>query len=836
MTAGAKDARRRLARLSVGLLAGAAPAALHAQQPAPPAAAAAPPAADGFEIRGADGKPLPPDVQRQLRAQFKDQMALAATGAGGAGGAQPASGETEIVVAAEKPRGSVVGDIPAALTFKPVDIRAYGANDIQELLQTLGPQVSSDRGREEEGPIVLLNGRRVSGQAEIARIPTEAIERMEVFPEELALKYGYPATRKVVNIVTFERFSSQIGQASLAGATDGGRDTPGASASLLRIRGNTRLSLDADYSRSGALLESERGVRQLDAGPELGRFRTLLPDNERFILTGTVSADVIKGLSSTLNARLGSERNESLFGIAATGAPLTGTVETDTRHLGTTLGGRLGDWQWTLTGNYDRTSTDTRIDLAGPDGPLGTEARAVDRLANADLVLGGDLARLPAGPVSASLRAGVDFRDFSSRSTAGAGFDLSRDRGAVQASIDLPIASRRLGTLAAIGDLSLNANLQLEEFSDFGTLRTWGYGLNWTPSPAINLVASASWEEGAPALEQLGAPLVVTPNVRSFDFTRGETVDLTRRIGGNPDLRADERRIASIGLTIKPLAKTDLTISLDYLRTRVDDPIAAFPIALPEVEAAFPDRFTRGADGRLLEIDARPVNFARSEQEQLRFGINFTRPLGEVPPSLRDVRVRFVQSEADAQRRLPPAARLAPAAPGSPGARLAETLTSRFYVSAHYTLRLEDEIVLRDGGPRLDLLDGGAVDARGGRPRHEVELQAGAYRRGLGVRVSASWVSGTSVTGLAGPGGDGDLRFSDYGTINLGLFMNLADRFGGPAAPGWMKGVRASLSIVNLLNDRPEVRDGTGATPINYQPAYLNPIGRLISFSLRKAF
>lgn len=817
----------RRARLAAALIAGVTPIGVQAQDAGPPAASPTP---DGFEIRGADGKPLPPEVQRQLRAQFKDQMPPPAP---------PPADPQDIVVAAEKPRGSVVGDIPAALTFKPVDIRAYGAGDIRELLQTLGPQVASSRGREAEGPIVLLNGRRVSGDAEIARIPTEAIERMEVFPEELALKYGFPATRKVVNIVTFERFSSQIGQASLAGATEGGRDTPGAIASLLRIRGDTRLSLDADYSRSGALLESERGIRQLDAGPELGRARTLLPGNERFSLTGTVSADVIAGLSSTLNARLGSERNRSLFGIAATGEPLTGTVQTDTRHLGTTLGGRLGKWQWTLTGNLDRTSTGTRIDLAGPAGPIGTEARAVDRTANADLVLGGDLARLPAGPVSVSLRAGADFRDFSSRSTAGGtggGFDLSRDRGVVQANIDLPVVSRRLGGLAMIGDLSVNANVQLERFSDFGTLRTWGYGLNWTPSPAINLVASASWEEGAPALEQLGAPLVVTPNVRTFDFSRGETVDLTRRIGGNPDLRADERRIASIGLTIKPLAKADLTINLDYLRTRIDNPITAFPIALPEVEAAFPERFARGADGRLLEIDARPVNFARSEQEQLRFGFNFTRPLGTVPPALRDVRVRFVQSEADAQRRLPPGARLAAATPGSPGARLAETLTSRVFVSAYYTLRLEDEIVLRDGGPRLDLLGGGAIDARGGRPRHEIELQAGAYRRGLGVRASASWVSGTTVSGLAGPGREGDLRFSAYGTINLSLFMNVADRFGGPTAPGWMKGVRASLSVVNLLNDRPEVRDRLGMTPINYQPAYLNPVGRLISFSLRKAF
>jgi hypothetical protein len=49
------------------------------------------------------------------------------------------------------------------------------------------------------------------------------------------------------------------------------------------------------------------------------------------------------------------------------------------------------------------------------------------------------------------------------------------------------------------------------------------------------------------------------------------------------------------------------------------------------------------------------------------------------------------------------------------------------------------------------------------------------------------------------------------------------------------EGTRISLGIANLLNARPEVRDGAGTTPINYQGAYLNPLGRLVSFSLRKS-
>ena len=192
---------RGFGRLCVGLLAGAASTALHAQE----TAQAAPPAPPKIEFKGADGKPLPPEIQRQLEERFRNDPELARKLA------QQAANKDDIVVSAKRPRGSVISDIPPERTLRADDIRAYGANDIQELLQTLGPQVRSERGREDKGPVVLLNGKRVSSLAEIAKIPTEAIERMDVLPEEVALAYGYPADQKVVNVVVFERFTSKVG-------------------------------------------------------------------------------------------------------------------------------------------------------------------------------------------------------------------------------------------------------------------------------------------------------------------------------------------------------------------------------------------------------------------------------------------------------------------------------------------------------------------------------------------------------------------------------------------------------------------------------------------------
>ena len=114
--------------------------------------------------------------------------------------------------------------------------------------------------------------------------------------------------------------------------------------------------------------------------------------------------------------------------------------------------------------------------------------------------------------------------------------------------------------------------------------------------------------EVAPSVTQLGDPLSIDPNSRVFDFQTGRTVDITRITGGNPDLLAETRRVLRLGLNVRPFGeRTDLVVTANYNRTRIDDPIAQFPTATPEIEAAFPARFIRDLGGNLVSIDSRPV-------------------------------------------------------------------------------------------------------------------------------------------------------------------------------------------------------------------------------------
>jgi outer membrane receptor protein involved in Fe transport len=134
----------------------------------------------------------------------------------------------------------------------------------------------------------------------------------------------------------------------------------------------------------------------------------------------------------------------------------------------------------------------------------------------------------------------------------------------------------------------------------------------------------------------------------------------------------------------------------------------------------------------------------------------------------------------------------------------------------------------------IDLLDGGAIGSSGGQPRHRIEAQGGISKNGFGLRFTANWQSGTVVR--AGPRSvTGDLHFSPLATADLRLFADVS-QLGHLGRESWARGLRITLSIDNLFNQRQRVRDATGATPLSYQPDYLDPLGRTVRLTIRKLF
>ncbi|MGZ5956616.1 MAG: TonB-dependent receptor, partial [Caulobacteraceae bacterium] len=102
------------------------------------------------------------------------------------------SSVSEVVVTAEHrvEPGEVVGDVKPDIQLGPEDIQSYGVTAITDLLDQLAPEIRSDAGRGGEPPAILINGHRISDFREIRNLPTEALLRVDILPEEAALKYG----------------------------------------------------------------------------------------------------------------------------------------------------------------------------------------------------------------------------------------------------------------------------------------------------------------------------------------------------------------------------------------------------------------------------------------------------------------------------------------------------------------------------------------------------------------------------------------------------------------------------------------------------------------------
>jgi len=869
-----------------------------------------------------------------------------------------------IVVTGQSQRAAAVGDIRPEQTLNAGDVRALGVGSVAELLQDLAPQTRSDRGRGGEQPVTLLNGRRVSSFAEIRNIPAEAIERVDILPEEVALKYGYSADQRVVNIVLRRRFRAVTTEVEGGQTTDGGGKVGTVEGTLLHVRREQRLNLHLEYRASAAITEADRNLVSrsggrpfdragnivgLDGGEidpglsalvgtpvtiagvpgavptladfaatanranstNVGRFRTIRPETRSFNANVVYSRTILGNVGATINASLDRSDSDSRRGLPGAsllvpGAnpfspfgqdtrlfrylgddPLLQNVRTVTGHLGFTLDKDIAHWRLSLTGNYDHGETRTRTGrgndvtalqaaIIGGVNPFGTypagllDVRLVDRAkstsdsGNLQFVATGPVARLPAGEVGATFKAGIDTLQFDARSLRSgtiASSDLSRTDVNGRFNLDLPLTSRRERVLAAIGDLSLNINGGFDRYSDFGTLGTWGYGASWKPTAGVSLIYSASEERGPPSVQQLGNPVIVTPDVQTFDYATGRTIDIVQTGGGNPALDADRRRVTKIGLTLKPF-KADVTLTANFIDSRIRNAIANFPEPTAAIERAFPDRFTRDADGDLVAIDARPINFSRQDRSELRWGVDFTHRLKtseallqairDSPRAKRERERRRAEAVArgEAPPRRPdegiPGAAVLPdgragAAPGSsgggtrgrggfrgPGGGLAQG--GRIAVSFFHTWHFKDEVLIRPGLPRLDLLNGDALGSNGGTSRHELEAQFNYANNGIGLRLTGNWQSGSTVRA---PTPAGTLRFSPHMTANARLFINLNQQI-RLLEQGWAQGARLALKIDNIFNARRDVRDGTGATPLRYQGGYLDPAGRVIRIEFRK--
>lgn len=803
--------------------------------------------------------------------------------------AEPADTErhgNEILVVAERIRGQVESPSPPIAVLDEKDIQALGATTLADVLTQLAPQTGSGRGRVSGPPVVLINGQRIGNFREMRNFPQEAIRRVEILPEEVALRFGFPANTRVVNMILKDNYSSKTIEAETGFPTRGGFQTYEVEATALRIDGPQRFSVTARIDDTSELTEAEREVIQtagsiptVSTDPNPAGFRSLIADSRELGLNVSLARGLGKdglGGNFSLNGNLtrtDSRRNSGLdvvlltapggaTAIRALDDPLERATRTTSAQGGAALNTRLGDWQLnaTLDGNHteSRTVIDRRANTsalvaaaaAGTlpiTGPLPTVADAGQDLAlsNSDridglLTLIGRPARLPGGEVTATLRTGFTFLSFDTEDTRSAvgKVNLNRNRFTAGANVGVPITSRRENFGAGLGDLALNFSLGWDHLSDFGSVMDWSAGLTWSPFRFEKLSLSASYlvNEQAPGLSELGNPIATTLNVPIFDLVRGETVLATVISGGNPALLKEKQRDLKFGANWQLPFLQNSSLVVEYFRNRSDNVTASFPLLTPEIEAAFPGRVTRDASGRLVSVDQRPVTFAEQRASRLRWGLNVSGQLGKAPAGGGFMGMAGGPPQRPAGAGAPPAGprpQGGGAGRGGGGGMMAMMGggrgPGRWSLGVFHTAQFDSQVLIAPGVPVLDLLGGDSLSSTGS-PRHTIEFNGGLFKNGFGTFFNGTWTGPSRLTGVT------NLRFGSVTRMNINFFAALGQQQGLVKKAPFFKGSQVSLRFENLFDSRQKVTDGTGAVPIGYQADLIDPRGRLIEIEFRKMF
>lgn len=588
--------------------------------------------------------------------------------------------DTEIVVEGQRLRGQLDVDQAPVLELTEEDIQASGATSIAELIAVAVPQSTSSSGRGGSGrPVFLVNGVRIGSFREMRSYPPESIAKVEVMPEEVAQRLGFPPDRRVINLILKDNYSSREVEAEYEQPSSGGYRALEGELTYVGINKGDRINLNAEINDVTMMRESERDVIQtagsvsdVTGDPDQAQYRSLISDSFNFEISGnwaksladsgsslslntTYERSEIRSLSGLNTVTLTAPDSSTAFRTLDAADPLETRIITDTISSSGSWARPVGSWRLNTTfdasvsdnvreidrrGDTAQLVADAAAGLLAIDGALPSLGDAGFDTATSEIVsaqakstLRGTLIDLPAGELSTTLDVGYSWdriTSFDTRSDSGARLK----RGDLEAGINVavPLTSSRELFLDTFGSFTLNGQAGLNHYSDFGTLYDWSLGLNWKPWDNLDLQATYTRNEAAPSLSNLGSPQVTSLNVPVFDFVNGQTVLATVTSGGNPNLLAETQKDWKFSANWEVPFRQNTRLSAEYFNISSNDVTSSFPALTQAIEEAFPSRFTRDITGILTAIDRTPVTFEATQSKRLVLGFNTRGAWGKARP------------------------------------------------------------------------------------------------------------------------------------------------------------------------------------------------------------
>lgn len=698
----------------------------------------------------------------------------------------------DIIVYGERLR--LIRNLPPTMVLTRDQLDRLNASTAGELAAKSREMMQSGGGQ----PITLLNGRRVASPDDFADLPAQAIERIENWPPPAGAKFGYGADQSVTNFVTQKRFTGGNLDQVLRHASEGRGASQRSQANFAKIANERRVSLSGDLEHQSWLKERDRldqfEMSAADHG-EPATVRTLLPAELRLRVSGTYAMPVGKRMNGLATLALDRRLARSLEGLLnedeADAGQAFGRLVRRTRgskiRLGAKLDGYLGASQLTLTASAEQIQNDT--DGISALDERDATSRAFTGFASSALAT--PLFELPAGTLDANVTLSATAERLKSTGFDGSSSDpLRRSIVLGRLALTIPLTSKPRNVFGAIGSLSAGLTADISSISG----RNWvgrGASLTWVPFPSLIVTVGASRSFIPPELSLLGDSEYRALNLPIFDYVKGSTYFVTATYQGNSSLEPEQNRSRRITAIIRPWPQKNLQITAEYSsQVRRERPFRVTALTRDTLDA-LPQLVTRDADGNPIAILVRPFGLYRDRQREMRTELSYFGPLGSPPKDGADDRP-FLMWTMKVNR------------------------------------LLERKVVIARGSRSIDLLHGDALETVP-LPRSTLQSVLNIAKGPVGVTLVGTWRSSASVK----TDDSGTLRFGSLATVDVDAFVDLSTLAKGSKL---FQNLKLTARVQNLFNKRQDVRDEQGLNPRAFSPAYLDPLGRLLSVALRKSF
>ncbi|WP_457354272.1 TonB-dependent receptor domain-containing protein [Sphingomonas sp. UYP23] len=538
---------------------------------------------------------------------------------------------SDIVVTGSRIRGAPVAS--TVITLGRDSIRSAGQANLADVARTLpqsfgggqNPGIGFDvpeangadvgggssinlRGLGSDATLTLLDGHRLSYSAakqsvDISAIPFGAVDRIEIVPDGASALFGSDAVAGVVNVILRHDFDGLETGARVGAATDGGL-----------FQQQYDATAGKQWESGGALIAYEYAsntqieARQRDYAAGRSPGLTLYPSLRHHSAALVAHQDIAPGLTFALDGLFNQRWADQTFPLNFAGdlSISRGRSFTIAQSFGLAPSVTLAlpaEWQASLSGSYGR----DRVTYGGElffgttrvDPGSGTYR---NREQNVELSGNGRLLSLPGGTAKLAFGAGYRRTAFA-RVTGSVSQDIDRAQSSYYAfgELSLPLISSAQG-IAFVNQLSLSAAVRYERYPGVGKVATPKLGLIYAPTPDFDIEASWGRSFRAATLYQQYQPrsvyLVGASSVGGSATVPGTTALLV--VGGNTALKPERSSNWSATLDLHPRAIEGLKLELSYFSVdyadRIVTPIAFTSTALSDpANASFVARAPSGA-------------------------------------------------------------------------------------------------------------------------------------------------------------------------------------------------------------------------------------------------